>query len=87
MHIRFRLAAGNAAWDARIYDLWGRAVRDLGGDALGPGPRALIWDGLGDDGRPLTPGGYIVLLRWQDAGGNLTGGTKRLVALLEAERP
>jgi len=87
LHIRFHLAAGNTAWDARIYDLWGRAVRDLGGDALGPGPRALIWDGLGDDGRPLPPGGYIVLVRWQDAGGNLTGGTKRLVALLEADRP
>jgi hypothetical protein len=87
LHVQFCLTAGHKAWSARVFDLWGRRVRDLGGDALGAGPREVIWDGRADDGRAVPPGGYIVLLRLQDASGRTVGGGKRLVALIAAASP
>jgi len=86
-HLRFRLTEPRVAYDLRIFDLWGQAVRDLGGDALGPGERDLLWDGRDDAGRPLPAGAYIVLLRYRDAAGFLLGGEKRLAVLATAAGP
>jgi hypothetical protein len=82
LHVRFRLGAGEGGYDLRIYDLWGQLVRDLGGDGLGPGPRHAVWDGRDDSGRPVPPGGYIVLLRRHDPGGRVLRGERTLVALI-----
>jgi len=68
-------------WDVRIFDLWGRVVRDLGGDRLGPGARDLTWDGYDDRGHAVPAGGYIVLLRFFDAELRFAGGGKKLVVL------
>ena len=81
MHILFSLPAGAQAWDARVFDLWGRKVRDLGGDALGPGPRDVLWDGRDDDGRLVVVGAYIVLLRTFDTADRLRGGQKQLAVV------
>jgi hypothetical protein len=63
VRIRFAVRPGEGAWRARIYDLAGHLVRDLGGDALEPGPRERAWDGRDDRGRLAGPGGYLVLVR------------------------
>jgi len=62
LRLAFSLEAGEQGWDARIFDVWGRRVRDLGGDILGPGRRCIPWDGLDDQGRECAVGAYIVLL-------------------------
>jgi hypothetical protein len=71
-------------WSLRIFDLWGRLVRDLGGDDLGPGPRQVAWDASDEDGRSLSPGGYVAVLYWRRAAGSLTAATRRLVVIREA---
>ncbi|HPF69985.1 MAG TPA: lamin tail domain-containing protein [Candidatus Krumholzibacteria bacterium] len=69
IHVLVTVAPGDRTWRLRVYDLWGGAVRDFGGDALGPGPRDLLWDGRDDAGRPMPPGGYVVVLqRWNGTG-------------------
>jgi len=45
----------------RVFNLWGEKVRELGGDELGPGTRLRYWTGDDDDGRPVPPGGYILV--------------------------
>jgi len=62
VHLRFRLMDPDTGWEARIYDLWGGLVRDLGGDRHGAGPRDLLWDGSDDTGDYVGLGGYVVLL-------------------------
>lgn len=69
VHLRFLLHAGESAWRARVYDLWGAPVRDFGGDQLGAGPRDLVWDGRDDGGQALPAGGYVALLVVRDAAG------------------
>lgn len=69
VHLRFEVPAAAAGWDMGVYDLDGRGVRDLGGDRLGPGPRALFWDLLDDQGRPVAAGGYVAVVRWRAPGG------------------
>ncbi len=78
LHVLFRVPTDQVGWDVRIFDLWGREVRDLGGDRLGPGARDLIWDGRNDQGQTVPPGGYIVLLRFFDAELRFSGGGKKL---------
>jgi hypothetical protein len=72
-------------WEARIFDLWGRHVRDLGGDALGPGARDAAWDGRDDGGETVAPGGYVVVVRRFAADGGLLG-SARCLAVVDAER-
>mgnify|MGYP001060057141 CR=1 FL=1 len=83
-HLQFHLAQGDAGWDARVYDLWGRQVRDLGGDALGPGPRDVVWDGRDDRGRAVASGGFIVCVRRRGQDGGVQGAA-RLLAVVTAE--
>jgi len=65
----FQLYAREGAWHLEIYDLTGRRVRDLGGDALGAGPRRVSWDGLDDQGREISPEAMIALLTVTGADG------------------
>ena len=62
LHAIFVLAADRVGWRLRLYDLWGMPVRDFGGDALGAGPRDLLWDGRDDRGQAVPAGGYVFLL-------------------------
>lgn len=80
VHLRFEVPATAAGWDLGVYDLDGRIVRDLGGDGLGAGPRALFWDLRDDRGRPVAAGGYVAVVRWRAApGGGPAPGRRLLV--------
>lgn len=81
VHIRFEVPAGADGWDLGVLDLDGRPVRDLGGDGLGPGPRAIFWDLRDDAARPVAAGGYLVALRWRGGAGNPGGPLRRLVVV------
>ncbi len=81
LRVLFRIGGGEKAWDVAVYDLWGRRVRDLGGDDLGPGARSVAWDGADDSGIRCGTGAYIVLLRRYDAAGRLTQREKALAVL------
>ncbi len=59
-----------------ILDAAGRRVRHVELDAGSGAPRLWLWDGSGDDGRPLPAGVYRVLARGDN------GGTSRTVTLL-----
>jgi len=85
LHVQFSLEGLECAWEARIFDLWGRHVRDLGGDALGPGPRDAAWDGRDDGGEAVAPGGYVVVVRRFAVDGGLLG-SARCLAVVDAER-
>ncbi len=81
LHLLFRLHEGERAWEARIFDLWGREVRDLGGDRLGPGPRDVLWDGRSNEGQRVPAGAYVVLLRTYSVDGHQNGGYKQLAVV------
>jgi hypothetical protein len=85
LHIQFVLQLGESGWDMCIFDLWGRQVRDLGGDRLGPGPRDVVWDGRDNEGGFVEMGAYVVLLRTYDGGGQIMTGSKRLAVVGAAE--
>jgi len=69
VHAVFTVAGLDRRWRLRVFDLWGRVVRDFGGDAVGAGPRDLLWDGRDDAGVPVPPGGYVFALEtWSAAG-------------------
>ena len=53
-----------------VLDLSGRRVRVLASAFMDGGPRTLVWDGHGDDGRASPAGLYWLVLRW-------AGGTDR----------
>ncbi len=82
-HLQFTVGAGAQGWQLRIYDLWGRLVRDLGGDDLGEGPRDVPWDGCDDTGHPVAAGGYVAALRLLGPGGSVVSGGRRLVVVRE----
>jgi hypothetical protein len=82
-HLRFEVGQGSLGWQLRVFDLWGRTVRDLGGDDLGEGPRDVVWDGCDDGGRPVAAGGYVAALRLLGPGGSVVAGGRRLVVLRE----
>jgi len=65
----FALGDPERAWRLEIFDLTGRRVRSLGGDALGAGPRRITWDGADDRGRSLSREAVIALLTVTGADG------------------
>jgi hypothetical protein len=60
--LSFELNVNESAWRLEIYDLTGMKIRDLGGDALGPGPRRIAWDGRDDRDRATSRDARIALL-------------------------
>ncbi len=54
--IQLRLTGNATVYDGTIFDLGGRRVRTFSGAP----DRALIWDGLDQDGRRVRPGVYFV---------------------------
>ncbi len=60
--IRFSLARDGAAY-LTVYDVAGRAVRELLAGPLTAGEHVLVWDGAGDDGRRAAKGLYWTQLR------------------------
>jgi hypothetical protein len=56
---------GSQSVDAEIviYDLRGRAVRNLYRGMLDPGPRAMVWNGRDEAGRSLSSGVYLAKVR------------------------
>ncbi len=69
VHLRFILLRDEVSWEVRLFNLWGDQVRDFGGDARGPGPRDLIWDGTRDDGRVEPSGAYLAWLETRSDSG------------------
>lgn len=59
-----------------VYDAGGRAVRTLTRSAQTPGEHTLVWDGAGDDGRPVPAGVYYCTL---ETGGRIA--TAKVVKL------
>lgn len=68
--VRLTLAGrpGGAAVEseAALFDLSGRRVATLFRGPLGPGTRAVAWDGRADGGRPLESGRYWLRFRAAD---------------------
>lgn len=83
LRLVFALGPRERGWNARVFDLWGHRVRDLGGDDLGPGRRCVPWDGRDDEGWACAPGAYVILLERMDAAG---GGASREKALAVIDR-
>jgi hypothetical protein len=84
LRIHLTVPEGAGGWTLRLYDLWGRLVRDLGGDDLGPGQRSVAWDVRDESGRGLAPGGYVAVLHWRYAGGSAATAARRLLVIREA---
>ncbi|MEO5989786.1 MAG: FlgD immunoglobulin-like domain containing protein [Candidatus Eisenbacteria bacterium] len=62
--VSFALATLSSV-EAKVFDLSGRRVRDLGRIAESPaGQRSLVWDGRDDEGAALPAGLYFVRMRW-----------------------
>lgn len=83
LHVFFTLGGREAGWEARVFDLWGRRVRELGGDALGEGPRDVIWDGRDDGGDLVGMGAYILVVRTRTGDGAWLEPRRRLIAVGE----
>jgi flagellar hook assembly protein FlgD len=83
VHVHLVVPAAAVGYELRIFDLWGRVVRDLGGDDLGPGPRETVWDGRDEAGHALPAGGYVAAVLWRDEGGAAWPATRRLVVIRE----
>jgi len=87
LHLLFTLASPESGWEARVFDLWGKQVRDLGGDGLGPGPRDVLWDGKDDQGEIAPPGGYVILLRTFGAEDRPVSRRKKLAVIGNGGQP
>ena len=83
VHVHLLVPPDAVGYEVRFYDLWGRQVRDLGGDDLGPGTREAIWDGRDEGGEALPPGGYVAVVLWRQASGVTRLAARRLVVLRE----
>ena len=81
VHLRFTLQPQSGGCDLLLYDLDGDAVRDLGGDRLGPGARDLFWDLRDENGRDVSPGGYLAVLRVLDHAGAIQARDQVLVVI------
>jgi hypothetical protein len=62
--VRVALSMRGEAGVLELYDLAGRAVTCLPLDA---GTQSVVWDGTGEDGRPVTSGAYLITLRTPSA--------------------
>ena len=51
------------AADLAVYDVAGRQVRQLVRLSLPAGEHVTVWDGAGDDGRPVQAGVYFTRLK------------------------
>jgi len=80
-HISFFVSPPAAGWQARIFNLSGRCVRELGGDQLGAGPRDIFWQGNDDNGKQLPPGGYVLLVQQVNDSNELLWSDKLLLAI------
>jgi hypothetical protein len=60
--IRYELARPGHV-SLRVYDLRGRAVRELFSGSREAGPGVVVWDGFDDQGRRLASGIYFIRLR------------------------
>jgi len=60
--IAFNLAAEGQV-NLEIFDLAGRRVRTLMSEVLPQGPGSTVWDGTGNNGRPVAAGIYFARLR------------------------
>ncbi|MFH1680292.1 MAG: M20/M25/M40 family metallo-hydrolase [Candidatus Eisenbacteria bacterium] len=68
--------AGALPVTLRVYDLSGRLVRVLVDEPTGAGSRVAVWDGIEENGRPVSSGVYFYRLCW-----NGQDETKRMVLL------
>lgn len=59
--IRFNLAQSGQV-TLIVYNLLGQPVRTLADGFLSAGSHAVVWDGTGDDGRPVASGVYLYRL-------------------------
>jgi hypothetical protein len=59
--ITFSLAEAGPA-RIQVFDVLGRAVKTLADGACSSGEHVVVWDGTGDDGRPLASGLYFYRL-------------------------
>jgi len=60
--IQFSLVADERI-ELSIYDLSGRAVRELAKGTFSAGPNTVHWDGLDANGHPVAPGIYMARLK------------------------
>ena len=84
VHVHLLVPLDAVGYEVRLYDLWGRLVRDLGGDDLGPGGRDVVWDGCDEGGEALPAGGYVAVVMWRHATGIARLAARRLIVMREA---
>lgn len=82
LRISFRLAISLSRLVVTIYDRDGNGMRRLATNDLVGVEGELVWDGYGDDGRPLAPGIYVVHLEAYDVdrGGTVAADAPVVVA-------
>jgi hypothetical protein len=85
-HLSFFVNQPATRWQARIYNLSGRCVRELGGDQLGEGPRNLFWEGRDNNQRLLEDGGYIFLVQYFNENSELLDSEKLLLSINYGEK-
>jgi hypothetical protein len=83
LSISAEVDAAPAAWRLRVIDEDGVEQRTLLFSAAGLSTTA-VWDGRGDDGRVLPPGGYLVELRALDASWSEGAACEALVDLSQS---
>ena len=66
---RFRLESPATEVTARIIDDEGQVLRSVLMESMEAGEHKVPWNGLGDDGRGITPGVYRVEVIANDASG------------------
>jgi hypothetical protein len=65
--LRFDIAEQTATYTLRIFDIYGRLVKDLGQGPALPGQYASLWDLTGDGGERVAPGVYFSVLTTEHA--------------------
>ncbi len=60
--LTFEIAEQTSAYSLRIYDIYGRLVRDLGRGPALAGQYTSLWDLTGDEGERVAPGVYFSVL-------------------------